>query len=415
MVTTSQHASPTPSIHPLEVVPDRTAMFPAPQVGLHTRTSLGDPFGRPLSRPLTRWRVINGYPVLQSPSNGANRSTFADTIPGTSGGLYRFPWVPSAPKRYLNPVNTLPQSILQRIFDFYADSLRQDTSRSPFATPETLLQVCKCWKDAAECHESIWTKVYITLIDEHDVGRWIPRIKKCFARAQLLTDISIQDQRDLTSPRILNTGADLDLYRQLKTRGFLAHLKDIALLTTELHSIISRCRYKGFRLSMPPSFVEIVEQLDDDARLLASSLLNRIFHLDLRFLESLELENVAWITPTARKFNYQQLPPIFQGLSSPLKVLRLYNCFLPKIPNLDKPCELYLEHCFQWNPSHKQWESVGQISTLNDLDEVKVWMDLQKLTIGPLTARIAPFHVASLHTLEIIAWWGHESTTLSHI
>lgn len=192
--------------------------------------------------------------------------------------------------------STLSQSILQRIFDFYAESLLRDTSGSPFATPETLIQVCRHWRDTGERHESIWAKVYITLIDGQDVKTWISRIHRHYTRAQFLTDISIQDQRTILSPKSSRTGAGR--FSQIKTGGIMAHLRDADSLITAVHRTPSRCRYKNSRLRMSPNVFTIIHRLDGNARALASSHLNGIFDLNLRSLESLELENIKWVTLT---------------------------------------------------------------------------------------------------------------------
>ncbi|CCA75842.1 hypothetical protein PIIN_09830 [Serendipita indica DSM 11827] len=255
----------------------------------------------------------------------------------------------------------------------------------------------------------MWAKVYVTLTNKQDVGKWMARIRRYRERTQSLMDISIQDQRDLSLYQPLNAGAEP--YRQFKTQQFIAQLNDLVSLIMELHSTASRCVCRSFRLAMPPNFVAIIDQLQGgSARELASSYLNRIFCLDQQFLESLELENIGWIST----FSYSQLPPIFRIPHRSLKTLRLYNCFTPKLLYPSNPYELQLEHCFHWNSLRRQWEPVGQINGSHDL-EMRICTDLQKLTIGPLTKYLVPLYTPSLHTLEIIAWWGHESTVLSHI
>lgn len=416
MITTSQTASPVPLSHSLESPPTRGATLGTPQVSPQMRPGqLARPFTKPLSKTFIDLSVIDELPVL--PSNGQGVDDFAFDSPdfSTSARSFKSKVIDSgAPfsSIYSLDANTLPQSILNRIFDCYVDNLRRDASGSPFATPETLLQVCRQWKDIAERQESIWAKAYITLIDEQVVETWILRINRYYDRVQFITDINIQDQRDLITPKLLGTSADL--YRQLRTEGFLTHLSDIAFLITELHRNLSRCRYKRFRLAMPLGFVEIIDQLDGDARALAKLYLDKIFHLDLRFLESLELENVGWVTPTALKFDYAQLPRIFQPFSTSLRVLCLYNCFLPKIPSLEFLYEVRLEHCFYWNLSRRQWEPVGQINASGEPKEVEGCWNLQAFTIGPLTAPITPLYLPSLRTLEIVTWWGQEATVLSH-
>ncbi|CCA72884.1 hypothetical protein PIIN_06821 [Serendipita indica DSM 11827] len=155
---------------------------------------------------------------------------------------------------------------------------------------------------------------------------------------------------------------------------------------------------------MPPDFVEIFLQFHDDVRELAKSYLNRMFRLDSRFLESFELENVLCS---------QQLP-IFQRRYKSLKTLSLYNCFLPQRLNLGNLYEVHLEHCFHWSSRRRRWELAGEINGLNDR-EMRDFLNIQTLTIGPLTTYISPFYLPSLHMLEITVWWGHESTTFSHI
>ncbi|CCA72887.1 hypothetical protein PIIN_06824 [Serendipita indica DSM 11827] len=411
MITTSQQASPAvPFNYRLEALPRNPATFATSHLGLHTGPSSANPLSpRPVSKPLPGLTVLDESPVLSLHENGVEGFNLLDTnylVPDRQiGHLFNV---------FLNGsshVNNLPQSILQRIFDFYAENLRRDTSRSPFATPETLLQVCRHWKCTAECYESIWAKVYITLVNAHDVNKWMARIRRYCVRARFLTDISIQGQQYIVSPKS-KCGFDDNHHFN---GGVLAYLGGVALLMTELNGVVSRCRYRSFRLSMPPNFVTFMSHLNGNARALANSLLNTIFNLDLRFLESLELEHVGWTRSTRPTFNYSQIPPIFQTRSNSLKTILLSDCFLPRLPDLGKAHEVHLEDCFQWDFQQEEWVPVGQLKHSNDIIEAEMWADLQTLTIGPLTTRIIPLCLPSLHTLELITRWDDGSTALSAI
>ncbi|CAG7846845.1 SubName: Full=Uncharacterized protein {ECO:0000313/EMBL:CCA75840.1} [Serendipita indica DSM 11827] len=407
MITSSQQASPALPDHQLKVAPDRTLMSAAPDVDLRMRASLTtDPFAESPQR----LGMIIESPVSISRSN---RVPGFETIPDVHSSaeksldkqLGEVIGVANIAARRLSHADTLPRDILQRVFFFYAADLQRDASSSPFAALETLLHICSHWKSVAQDYENIWSKVYITLTNMHDIEKWKARIRRWPIRASFPVHISIQDQRDRSLYWLLNAGTTLD---QPKPRGgFLARLNDIVSLTTELYTIMSDCRHKSFRLVMPPFFPEMIHLLDGDAKVIASSYLNRIFPTELHFLESLELENVGWVKPAVGDSNYYpKLPHIFKGLGSSFKMLRLYNCFLPKVPDLDKPYELHLEHCFHWNPLRHKWEPVGQKIDLFDVVELKVWTYLQTFTIGPLTANLVPFCLPSLHTLEVIPLLG---------
>ncbi|CCA72883.1 hypothetical protein PIIN_06820 [Serendipita indica DSM 11827] len=173
LITTSQQASPSPSVHPLEVALDRTTIFTAPQIGLHTRTSLAIP--RPVTRRHRSSRMAPESAVSSLLRGSTNRfsSMVADFSrpEGRDEQIDTIVSVVQVPNIHSKHANTLSRDILQRIFDFYANNLRRDASRSPFATLETLLHVCRHWKKVAEGYEHMWAKVYVTLTNKQDVGK----------------------------------------------------------------------------------------------------------------------------------------------------------------------------------------------------------------------------------------------------
>ncbi|CCA72886.1 hypothetical protein PIIN_06823 [Serendipita indica DSM 11827] len=209
MITTSQYASPAVSVHMLEAAPNRLTPLSPPPTDPHARSSLGDRLRRRVFKPLPSLTVIDEYSFPPLGPVGSLQRSLEDNVinPDASSSALAsrdewvngITWASLDPHTYSQHASNLPPNILQRIFDVYADSLKRDASRSPFANLETLLQVCKHWKNVAEHHESIWAKVYITLIDKRDVIKWIGRIKRYSVRARFLTDVSIQDRRLISS------------------------------------------------------------------------------------------------------------------------------------------------------------------------------------------------------------------------
>lgn len=414
MITTSQHASPSSLDHPLKAGTTRAAMYAASHIGLRTRASFNSPLGR-LHRKL---RAISESPVSNIAGDHAKRLKAPDSeSESEQSSVSEEPFDgANVPVKHSNHTNALPRDILVRIFDFYAENLWLDVNYLPFASLETLLLVCSRWRDVAEQHGAMWAKFHIVLFNQRDVGRWLTRIRRRRGRisAHTFMDISIRDGRDLSSCEPPTDPSGLS-----NPAAFLAHLNDLVSLITELEGNMDNgwgtLRWRSFRLAMPSNFPEVINQLDGDAKDVACSHLNSIFPLKMLFLESLELENVGWISPTDGSFAHSQLPPIFQWFITSIKVLDLYNCHLPTLPMLDGPHRLHLEYCSHWNGSRKQWETAGQRNDSNDLIEMQVWTDLQTLTIGPLTAPIVPLYLPSLRTFEIIVWWGHEHIALTHI